>query len=96
MSDNRYVWSVATGYVNPLIKRSRQAVKFLSEQPGFIGVHPTPDGRATLWFYDTENNAKGARNMARTKGIECGKNICRFRWGDGMELVFDDPNYKET
>ena len=92
MSEWKYLWSVATGNVNPLMKRSRAAVKFLSEQPGFVAIHPT-DGRGLLWLYDSENNAKGARNMARTKGIMCGRNICRFKWDGGEIMYFDDPNY---
>lgn len=95
MSEQKYLWSIATGNINPFMRKSRQAMKFLMGQPGFVAVHPTPDSRGTLWFYDSENNAKGARNMARTKGIVCGKNICRFRWDGTLGVEFDDPNYKE-
>ena len=70
----RKLWTVATGVVNPLVKESRQAVKFISKLHGFVGVHPV-DGY-TVWLFDTENNAKIARNKMRNKGIECGTNIC--------------------
>lgn len=92
MGEFKYLWSVATGNVNPFWKKSRSAAKFLQEQPGFVAVHPA-DGRGILWLYDSENNAKGARNMARTKGIVCGRNICRFKWDGGSTIIFDDPNY---
>ena len=95
MSEEKYLWSVATGNINPFMRRSRKAIKYMMDQKGFVAVHPTPDNSGTLWLYDSENNAKGARNMARTQGIECGRNICRFRWDGGPMIVFDDPNYKE-
>ena len=88
----KYVWSVATGAVNPFLKKSREAVKFLSQREGFVAVHP--NGNGTLWLYDSQNAAKSARNTAEAKGIKCGRNICRFRW-EGDTLIFDDPDYKE-
>ena len=91
---DRYLWSVATGNVNPIMKRSREAVKYIQTLDGFVAVHPTPDGRGTLWLFDSENNAKGARNLLRAKGVKCGSNICRFRWDGGAEMIFDDENYK--
>ena len=71
------VWSVSVGNL-PLIKtkRVRMAIKIISEQDGFIGLCPCyPHG--TLCLFDTENNAKGARNIMRYEGIECGDNICK-------------------
>lgn len=67
-------YTVATGNVNPLLKRSREAVKYIKTLEGFVGVHPTPYG--TLWIFDTKNNAKGARNLMEYNGIQCGTNIC--------------------
>lgn len=33
--------------------------------------------RGTLLLFDTENNAKGARNVLRFNGVKCGDNICK-------------------
>ena len=93
MSD--YWWSVATGKVSPFSKASRKAVEFMSKQEGFKGAKGV-DNHGMLWFYDTENNAKGARNMARLKGIKCGNNICRFKVMDDGALEMDDPRYNEV
>ena len=91
----QYLWSVATGNVNPFMKKSREAVKYIQTLEGFVAVHPTPENRGTLWMFDSENNAKGARNLMRSKGIQCGNNICRFSWDGGSEMIFDDENYKQ-
>lgn len=70
------VWSVAVGNVNPFMKASRDAVKFISTLEGLVGVHPHyPDG--TLILFETENQAKIARNKMQEKGIVCGHNICK-------------------
>lgn len=87
----KYVWSVSTGRVNPLLKRSREAVNYIMALEGFVGAYPVqPHG--TLWFFDSKNNAKGARNLMEAKGIQTGRNICRG-WIDGetlhMECVDD-------
>ncbi|MCR5255053.1 MAG: hypothetical protein K6D96_03905 [Acetatifactor sp.] len=87
----KYMWSVATGKINIFWKKSRQAVDLMTKQDGFIAIFPTSDH--TLFFYDSENNAKGARNIAKSKGILCGKNICRFR-NDETGPIFDDPNFE--
>ena len=77
--DEVSVWSVAVGNL-PLIplfapKKVKQAVKFISEQEGFIAFYPCfPHG--TLCLFKTKNDAKGARNMMRFKGIVVGDNIC--------------------
>ena len=74
-------WSVAVGNINPLQKSSRDAVKFISKLKGFVGFYPHyPDG--TLCFFKTENEAKIARNMMNSKGIQTGHNICGMDIGD--------------
>ena len=70
----RKLWAVATGEVRPWLKRSREAVEYIKDLDGFVGVHPV-DG-CTLWLFDTLNNAKIARNLMLSKGIQCGDNIC--------------------
>ena len=90
----KYLWSVATGNIDIFKRASRKAVKYIMALEGFVAVHPTPNHEGTLWMFDSENNAKGARNMMRSKGIQCGTNICRFKWDGGSEMIFDDENFK--
>ena len=74
-------WSVAVGNINPLQKKSRDAVKYIKTLKGLVGVQPNyPHG--TLIFFDTENNAKIARNLMNAKGIQTGTNICEFDIGE--------------
>ena len=73
-------YSVAVGNINPLQKASRDAVKFISKLKGFVGFYPHyPDG--TLCFFKTENDAKRARNMMESEGIQTGHNICEMEIG---------------
>lgn len=71
------LYSVATGRLALLSRRSRQAAKLMGDQDGFTGYNIVPDGRM-LWFYATEADAKRARNVAESQGVQCGRNICRF------------------
>ena len=80
MSKEIELWTVATGNL-PLIpflarKRQKEAILYIAEQDGFVGFAPIRP-RGTLCLFDSENNAKGARNMMRLKGIKCGSNICK-------------------
>lgn len=84
------LWSVATGKLNMLRKASRDAVKFMGDREGFVCVNITPDGRM-IWFFESENAAKIARNEAEAIGIVCGSNICRFVVAaDGVPEFADD------
>lgn len=81
--DKKYVWTVATGNVNPFKKEGREAVKFIKRLKGLVAVHATyPHG--TLILFDDLNNAKGARNLMEAKGIQCGQNICRGCINEGV------------
>ena len=75
------VWTVAVGNIPPfwfLRKRARKALNLVKEQEGLVGIYQEyPNG--TLLLFDTENNAKGARNMLKYHGIECGVNICKVQ-----------------
>lgn len=71
----RKLWTIATGGVDPFKKESRQAVEYISRLHGFVGVHMV-DLYHMLWLFDSENNAKVARNKMEGKGIVCGTNIC--------------------
>lgn len=73
----RECWGFAVGNItmNPFkMKKCKRALDYIMKQDGFLGFHPQPP-RGTICVFDTENNAKGARNMCRSVGIECGKNI---------------------
>lgn len=74
-------YTVAVGNIDPKNKNSRKAVKYVATLHGFIGVHPNyPHG--TLILFDTENNAKIARNLMNAKGIVTGRNICEVEIDD--------------
>ena len=75
-------YTVATGNVNPLMKRSRQAAKFIQKQEGLVGVHPCPP-HGTLWIFKTRADAIRAKNLMEAEGILTGTNIC--------EIDFDMP-----
>ena len=77
-------WTVSTGNVSIIKRKSRQAARYMAKQEGFLGIYIAPDGMGTLWLYDSENHAKAAKNMAATKGIQTGFNICQ---------VFVDEQY---
>ncbi len=78
-------WAFGVGNVtmNPLFQKAqKKAFDLIKAQEGFLGVHPMyPHG--TLLIFDTENNAKGARNVLRSKDIKCG----------GIGEVYVDDRY---
>lgn len=90
----KYWYAIGTGNLVPWMRRSRDAVKFMSRQEGFVAVH---DSRMSgqkggiLWFFDSENAAKIARNNGRAMGIQFGVNITR--WIVGADGV---PNFDMT
>lgn len=89
----KYWYALPTGRIDILRKASRKAAKFMSKQKGFVGVHPT-DGY-TLWFYETLNDAKGARNLGEAEGIQFGYNISRFKVGADGVPEFDEEWMKK-
>lgn len=68
-------YTVAVGNFSPFRRGSRNALKFIKTLDGLIGVHPCYP-RGTLILFDSENNAKIARNLMESKGIRTGINIC--------------------
>lgn len=70
------LFSIATGRIDIMRKDSRKASEFISKQEGFLAVNPLPE--YTLWFFDSLNHAKAARNMMKAKGVQTGDNICKF------------------
>ena len=85
VSTETKAWSVAVGNIDPLSKESRDAVEYISNLDGFIGFFPRyPYG--TLCFFETENDAKRARNNMNARGIKTGDNICEFYIGAKGEM----------
>ena len=54
-------------------KRIKNALRLIADTDGLVGVAPIGD--RTLLIYETENDAKRARNIANSRGILCGKEI---------------------
>ena len=75
------LWTVATGSLPGIFaprsvkKRCKAALKLIDAQEGFCGYHPV-EGRGTLCLFETENQAKAARNVMRQAGIPVGDRIC--------------------
>lgn len=76
------VWTIATGNIKITKKKSREAVKYITNLKGFVGIHPTNEG--ILWLFDTKDNAIKGRNDMDSMGIVTGDNICE---------VFIDKSY---
>ena len=74
-------YTVAVGNINPLMRASRYALKFIKKLNGFIGVHPHyPDG--TLILFRTENDAREGKSRMESMGIKTGINICECEIDD--------------
>lgn len=71
------VYTVAIGNlsINPFkLRRQRRILEFIGTFEGLLGVYPHyPDG--TLLLFKEKNDAKGARNLLKAKGIQVGNNI---------------------
>lgn len=89
LEEGKEMYSVATGRIVIWKKASRDAVRFIQKQKGFVAIAPVDYYGGNLWLFDSLNNAKRARNMMKLKGIGTGNNICRFTYEDG-KLVFDE------
>ena len=90
-------WTVAVGNIplNPFkMKKAEKALKYIVKLEGFIGFTPcAPYG--TLCLFKTENDAKGARNLMRAKGIQTGINIGEV-YIDKMYLEQAEKKYKNS
>ena len=71
------IYSVSTGTIDVFNKSSRHAVQYVSTLEGLLGMTPYQQ-QGTIWYFDSLNSAKVARNMMESKGIKCGNNICKF------------------
>ena len=79
--DETIVFTVGCGRIIPiptdarkLRKGMEEALEYIKKLDGFIGVHPV-DLWHTLLLFDTENNAKCARNLLRSKDVQCANYI---------------------
>ena len=79
--DETIVFTVGCGRILPLItarkkirKGMQEALEYIKKLDGFVGVRPV-DLWHTLLLFDTENNAKRARNSLRAKDIQCANYI---------------------
>ena len=75
--DETIVFTVGCGRIIPLRtdrkkirKGMEEAIKYIKKLDGFVGVHPV-DLWHTLLLFDTDNNAKGGRNLLRAHGVQC-------------------------
>lgn len=75
------VFTVVCGRMIPLPadrrklrKAMEEAIEYIKTLDGFVGVHPV-DLWHTILLFDSENNAKGGRNLLRSKGIQCANYI---------------------
>lgn len=61
-----------------MIKDTKKLLNYVKNLDGFLGVHPVPP-RGTLLIFDTENDAKRARNLiANDLKVQTGSNICEI------------------
>lgn len=77
-TDEVSCWTVAVGnfpFPPFMPKNTKKAIEYISRLDGFVGFHFCyPNG--TLCLFESENDAKIARNLMKSKGIQTGKNIC--------------------
>lgn len=72
--EEEIVFAFGVGRIVPVLgkrKAMKQGMDFIKRQEGFKGVYPV-DLWHTLLIFDTLNNAKGARNNLKAKGISVG------------------------
>lgn len=72
------VFAVGTGRIYPkgmgrkMKKAMKEAMEYIISLEGFVGFHPV-DLWHTMLLFETLNNAKGARNNLKAKGISVGQ-----------------------
>lgn len=66
-------WGFAVGNISLALnmrKSNREFMRILKGLKGLMGVHPQyPHGNVLI--FETENDAKGGRNILRYKGVDC-------------------------
>ena len=78
-------WAFGVGNLtfNPIWQKAQKKVlDLIKSQEGFKGLTPMYP-RGTLLVFDTENNAKGARNILKANDVKCG----------GISEVYVDVRY---
>jgi len=84
-----YRWAVFTRPVHIFKKSSRQADRFMATMDGCTQAYHR--FAYSIYFYDSLNNAKIARNKAEYHGIDCGPNIIKFKL-ENNELTYCDSD----
>lgn len=76
-------WGIGTGnlpgpFAPKEVKESaKEAIEFIQNRPGFIGVHPCyPNG--TICIFSSEKKAIAAKKAMEFRGITTGKGIARI------------------
>ena len=73
--DEEMLFAIGTGRIEPKLgmkKRMKETMEYIMSLDGFIGIHSI-DLWHTALIFDTLNNAKGARNLMKSKGIPIGE-----------------------
>ena len=77
-------YTVAIGkFTMPITKDQEQIMKIMREFKGLEMVDPAFEGdnkKGTLLFFETLNDAKEARNILRSEGVQTGKVIMEFEY----------------
>ena len=75
--DEVICFAIGAGRIIPMLgmkKRMDEALEYIKNLEGFCGVNPV-DLWHTLIIFDSLNNAKGAKNQMKAKGIPAGNYI---------------------
>ena len=82
-SGEKEAWGIGTGNLpgpfapKEVKKSAKEAIEFIQNRPGFIGVHPCyPDG--TLCIFSSEKKAIAAKKAMELRGIVTGKEVVRI------------------
>lgn len=73
----KIVYTVAIGNFSfPPTNDQKKVITILNEEcKGILAIYPSPEQRGTLLFFDSLNNAKEARNILQSYGVQTGYNI---------------------
>lgn len=79
-----FIFAVGNFPKNP--KKMYQALGYIKEQDGMLGIHPCyPDGNLLVW--DTLNNAKIAKNNLEAVGIRTANHIMSGTLTDDKQFL---------
>lgn len=66
-------WTVTTGWDEAKKKHARTIID--EKCKGFVGIIVEKPHKVCVWLFDSENNAKIARNILQSEGIYCDSEI---------------------